>query len=78
MRPCARGGGWTAWPGVGETAARAPADGRGVRAAGAVCDDQISWPTATRTAPDLGCVIADGYSVSPWIDGKEKVYGSIP
>jgi hypothetical protein len=41
-------------------------------------DDQISWATATRTAPDLACVIADGYSVSPWIDGKEKVYGSIP
>ncbi len=51
--------------------------GRGVRATGAACDDQMSWPTATRTAPDLACVIADGHSVRPWIDGKEKVYGSI-
>jgi len=41
-------------------------------------DDQISWPTATRTVPDLACVIADGYTVNAWIDGKEKVYGSIP
>ena len=42
------------------------------------CDEQISWPTAERTAPDLACVAAVGYSVSAWIDGKEKVYGSIP
>ena len=41
-------------------------------------DDQISWPTAERTAPGLACVSAVGYSVSAWIDGKEKVYGSIP
>jgi hypothetical protein len=43
-----------------------------------LCDEQISWPTAERTAPDLACIIAAGYSVSAWIDGKEKVYGSIP
>jgi hypothetical protein len=42
------------------------------------CDEQISWPTAERTAPGLACVIPVGYSVSVWIDGKEKVYGSIP
>jgi hypothetical protein len=41
-------------------------------------DEQISWPTAERTAPDLACVIPVGYSVIAWIDGKEKVYGSIP
>ena len=41
-------------------------------------DDQISWATAGRTAPDLACVIPVGYSVNAWIDGKEKVYGSIP
>ena len=28
------------------------------------------WPAAERTAPDLACVIADGYSVSAWIDDK--------
>jgi hypothetical protein len=42
------------------------------------CDEQISWATAERTAPDLACVIPVGYSVIAWIDGKEKVYGSIP
>jgi hypothetical protein len=42
------------------------------------CDEQISWPTAEHTAPDLACIIPVGYSVSAWIDGKEKVYGSIP
>jgi hypothetical protein len=41
-------------------------------------DEQISWPTAERTAPGLACVSAVGYSVNAWIDGKEKVYGSIP
>jgi hypothetical protein len=41
-------------------------------------DDQISWATAERTASDLACVAAVGYSVIAWIDGKEKVYGSIP
>jgi hypothetical protein len=41
-------------------------------------DEQISWPTAERNAPDLACVVPVGYSVSVWIDGKEKVYGSIP
>jgi len=41
-------------------------------------DEQISWATAERTAPDLACVAAVGYSVIAWIDGKEKVYGSIP
>jgi hypothetical protein len=41
-------------------------------------DEQISWATAERTAPDLACVIPVGYSVIVWIDGKEKVYGSIP
>ena len=41
-------------------------------------DEQISWATAERTAPDLACVIPVGYSVIAWIDGKEKVYGSIP
>jgi hypothetical protein len=42
------------------------------------CDEQISWPTAEHAAPDLACVIPVGYSVNRWIDGKEKVYGSIP
>jgi hypothetical protein len=42
------------------------------------CDEQISWPTAEHTAPDLACAVPVGYSVSAWIDGKEKVYGSIP
>jgi hypothetical protein len=37
-------------------------------------DEQISWPTAVRTAPDLACAIADGYSVNPRIDGKENVF----
>ena len=41
-------------------------------------DEQISWPIAERTAPDLACNPAVGYSVDAWIDGKEKVYGSIP
>jgi hypothetical protein len=41
-------------------------------------DDQISWATAERTAPDLAWIAAVGYSVIAWIDGKEKVYGSIP
>jgi hypothetical protein len=41
-------------------------------------DEQISWPTAERTAPGLACVIPVGYSVNAGIDGKEKVYGSIP
>ena len=41
-------------------------------------DEQISWPTAERTAPDLACNLAVGYSVNAWIEGKEKVYGSIP
>jgi hypothetical protein len=41
-------------------------------------DEQISWATAERIAPGLACVIPVGYSVSVWIDGKEKVYGSIP
>lgn len=40
-------------------------------------DEQISWPTAERAAPDLAYVGAVGYSVGVWIDGKEKVYGSI-
>jgi hypothetical protein len=42
------------------------------------CDEQISWPTAERAAPGLACNPAVGYSVGVWIDGKEKVYGSIP
>jgi hypothetical protein len=41
-------------------------------------DDQISWPTAVRTAPDLALDDAGCYTVIAWIDGKEKVYGSIP
>jgi hypothetical protein len=41
-------------------------------------DEQISWATAEHTAPDLACILAVGYSVIAWIDGKEKVYGSIP
>jgi hypothetical protein len=41
-------------------------------------DEQISWATAERTTPDLACVIPVGYSVIARIDGKEKVYGSIP
>ncbi len=40
--------------------------------------EQISWPTAERAAPDLACIAPVGYSVRAWIDGKEKVYGSIP
>jgi len=47
-------------------------------AAGPVFDDHISWPTATQSVPDLAWDVADGYTVNPWIDGKEKVYGSIP
>ncbi len=31
-----------------------------------------------RTATDLACVIADGYSVDPWIDGKKTVYTVMP
>jgi hypothetical protein len=50
----------------------------GVAAQPGGLDEQISWATAERTAPDLACVIPVGYSVNPWIDGKEKVYGSIP
>jgi hypothetical protein len=41
-------------------------------------DDHISWPTATRSARDLACDAAGGYSVGAAMDGKEKVYGSIP
>ena len=41
-------------------------------------DDHISWPTATRMVRDLACDRAGGYSVMACIDGKEKVYGSIP
>jgi Domain of unknown function (DUF5615) len=29
-------------------------------------------------APGLAWAVAVGYSVRAWIDGKEKVYGSIP
>jgi len=47
-------------------------------AAGLVFDDQISWPTAMHSAPDLAWDNSDGYSVNRRIDGKEKVYGSIP
>jgi hypothetical protein len=43
--------------------------GRAIRG----CDDQISWPTAVRTVPDLACVIAEGYSVNPRIDSKKTV-----
>ena len=46
--------------------------------AGPSVDDHISWPRATRSAPDLGCDGAGDYSVTACIDGKEKVYGSIP
>ena len=46
--------------------------------AGCPCDEQISWPTAEPTAPGLAWIIPVGYSVIAWIDGKEKVYGSIP
>jgi hypothetical protein len=42
------------------------------------CDEQISWATAEPAAPGLACDAAAGYSVRAWIDGKEKVYGSIP
>jgi hypothetical protein len=41
-------------------------------------DDHISWPTATRSGRDLAWDAAGGYSVGAVIDGKEKVYGSIP
>src|SRR6266480_3864679 len=34
-------------------------------------DGQITWPTATRTVPDLACVIADGYSVRARIAPKQ-------
>ena len=34
-------------------------------------DDQITWATAMRTAPDLACAIAVGYSVSVWIAPKQ-------
>jgi hypothetical protein len=37
-------------------------------------DEQISWPTAERTAPDLACVAAVGYSVGLWIHGKKTVH----
>jgi len=50
----------------------------GLVAAGLVFDDQISWPTAMHSAPDLAWDNSDGYSVNRRIDGKEKVYGSIP
>ena len=50
----------------------------GVAAQPGGLDEQISWATAERTAPDLACVIPVGYSVNAWIDGKEKVGGSIP
>jgi len=41
-------------------------------------DDHISWPTVTLRARDLAWDAAGSYSVSVRIDGKEKVYGSIP
>jgi len=41
-------------------------------------DDQISWPTAVRGAPDLAWGCAGGYSVGPWIDGKKTVYTVMP
>jgi len=44
----------------------------------AALDDRISWPTATRNSCDLACGAAGSYSVGAVIDGKEKVYGSIP
>src|SRR5215467_9346516 len=34
-------------------------------------DDQITWPTAMRTAPDLAWVIVDGYSVNRRIAPKQ-------
>jgi hypothetical protein len=49
-----------------------------VMSAKSAFDDQTSWPTATRGAPDLAWDGADGYTVNRRIDGKEKVYGSIP
>jgi hypothetical protein len=35
------------------------------------CDDQITWPTAMRTAPDVACVIPVGYSVNRRIAPKQ-------
>jgi hypothetical protein len=61
---------------MGSATERNGAGGCGGHRAG--FDEQISWPTAERTAPDLAWVAAVGYSVSAWIDGKEKVYDSIP
>ncbi len=58
-------------PGLRESARRGPA-------VPARFDDQISWLTATRAGHSLARACADGYSVNPWIDGKEKVYRSIP
>jgi hypothetical protein len=34
-------------------------------------DDQITWATAMRTATDLACVVADGYSVGARIAPKQ-------
>src|SRR5690348_14288903 len=34
-------------------------------------DDQITWPTAMRTAPDLACAVPVGYSVSRRIAPKQ-------
>jgi len=42
---------------------------------------RVRWPDklaySSAGDPDLAWVIAGGYSVSPWIHGKEKVGGSI-
>jgi len=57
---------------------RAAAGGAAPARSGRAFDDHISWPTARLSHPDLACGRADGHSVRAGIDGKEKVYGSIP
>jgi hypothetical protein len=42
-----------------------------VRPAVPAGDDQITWATAMRTAPDLACVVAVGYSVRAQIAPKQ-------
>jgi hypothetical protein len=42
-----------------------------VRPESLVGDDQITWATAMRTATNVACVIADGYSVNRQIAPKQ-------
>jgi hypothetical protein len=68
----------TAMPAVRSAQSAPPSSAVGSGRQGEVFDDHISWPTATPDARDLACDAAGGYSVGAVIDGKEKVYGSIP